>query len=113
MEPIPIDDGEPAGSVDILYFDQVVRRSDPNGMLIRFDVQSPNPVVAIELDLLDDGEPSIIMNFPDEERRDGRYVRALAFKPTVNGTWTLLVNAIDNHGKVYQSDMTQQVQVVF
>ena len=84
--------------VELISYDTDVHRSDPKGMLIRFDVTCPNPVIEVELDLVGDGEPSIIISFKDEPRRDGRYCRALAFKPTVNGSWTLQVSAKDNQG---------------
>lgn len=100
------------GTIGILDYDNVVKRSDPNGMLIRFDVHSEKPVILIELDLEGDGEPSLILEFLDEPRRDGRYCRALAFKPTVNGTWTLRVVARDNEGGAYQSDGSHRVVVV-
>lgn len=102
----PVDPGvEPSDfRVDIIEYDTLVHRSDPKGMLIRFDVTSSNPVVKIDLDLVNDGEPSIPVIFLDEPRRDGRYCRALAFKPTVNGDWTLRVTATDNQGNTATRD---------
>jgi len=96
----PVGNAPPIGDfrVELISYDTYVHRSDPKGMLIRFDVTCPNPVLEIELDLVGDGEPSIIINFLNEPRRDGRYCRALAFKPTVNGDWTLQVSAKDNQG---------------
>ncbi len=114
VEPVNPNNFPGIGFVDILYYDQVVRRSDPNGMLIRFDVpNAQSAILEFQLDLLDDGEPSIQINFLDEPRRDGRYCRALAFKPTVNGEWTLLVTARDNQNRLYESNRTQRVTVTF
>lgn len=106
-EPVPSD-----FRIELIDYDKVVRRSDPSGMLIRFDVSSPHPVVEVTLELLDDDEPSIQINFLDQPRRDGRYVRALAFKPTVNGKWTLRVSAMDNQGNKTFIDGVQQVEVI-
>lgn len=106
--PVP----EPTGVVDIIEYDHVCRRSNPKGCLIYFEVQSPNPVVEVTVGLEGDGEPDIVISFSDEPRMDGRYVRALAYKFTVNGTWTLVVTAKDNQGNVYQSNKQQQIQVI-
>jgi len=113
---VPISAPEPEPSlitILILAFDSVVGRSNPNGMLIRFEVASARPIVQIELDLEGDGEPSIVNNLLNEPRRDGRYLRALAFKPTVNGTWPLRVKAKDDLGNVGQSNGTHMVTVTF
>ena len=83
----------------LLSYDTDVHRSDPNGMLIRFAAESPRPIVLIDLDLEEDGEPSIPIAFRNEVARDGRYVRALAFKPTRNGQWRLRVTATDDQGR--------------
>lgn len=100
-------------SVIIQDYDKVARRSDPNGMLVRFDCGSPNPIVAIELDLLNDGEPAIRIGFSDAPRVDGRYCRALAFKPTNNGHWILRVTAWDNQGGMAFADGPIPVEVTF
>lgn len=103
----------PVGVVDILGYDPVCKRSNPQGCLIRFDVQSPNPVTEAEFDLEGDGEPSVKVMFSDEVARDGRYVRAFAFKFTVNGRWVLRVTAKDNKGNVYKSNGQQTIEVTF
>lgn len=92
-------DSVPGGDVKvfIMEYDKMVRRSDPNGMLVRFEIASQNPVVEVILNLSDD-EPAIPIYFDAKERVDGRYVRALAFKPTVNGDWLLSVHARDSEG---------------
>lgn len=99
--------------VVITDYDKVYHRNDPKGLLVYFDVTADNPVVRVELELLDDGEPSILIMFSSEERRDGRYVRALSFKPTVNGNWTLRVTATDNFGNTAFADGPIPVSVQF
>ncbi len=84
-------------------YDTTTTRSDPRGMLVRFDASSSEPIVRIELDLEGDNEPAVPLNFPTGLGFDGRYVRGLAFKPTVNGTWPLLVTATDATGRVGQT----------
>jgi hypothetical protein len=49
----------------------------------------------------------------DETRRDGRYVRALSFKPTVNGTWPLRVSAKDSAGHAASTVGPDPVTVTF
>lgn len=82
-------------------------------MLIRFDAGSSEAILRIELDLEGDGEPSILVNFSGEPGRDGRYFRALAFKPTVNGTWPLVVTAYDAVGRKGATRCTPGVTVIF
>lgn len=92
-----VPDPEPGPiTIAILSYDTTVRRGDPNGMLIRFDVSGP-PIVRVELSL-NDGERPVLIDFPPPYPPDGRYVRALAFKPVVSGTWTLRVGARDDQG---------------
>lgn len=98
--------------VELIAYDTIVHRSDPRGMLIRFDVTSPLPVATIDLELLDDGEPSIEIKFVPENRRDGRYCRALAFKPVVNGIWTLRVTAVNINGESVSVDGDVKVTVL-
>jgi hypothetical protein len=83
----------------VLDFDPTTRRSDPNGALVRFDASSDQPIVRVDLDLEGDGEPPIQVSFSVGLGFDGRYVRGLAFKPTVNGTWPLVVTAYDALGR--------------
>lgn len=113
VEPVQPPNEPVIGRVDIIYHDPVCRRSDPAGCLIRFDIQSPNPVVEAEFDLDGDGEPSLAVFFSGEIARDGRYVRGLAFKFTVNGIWVLRVTAKDDQGNIYRSDGTHLVEVTF
>lgn len=66
---------------------------------MRFEASGDAPISKISVDLEGDGEPSIEFSFVPENKRDGRYARALAFKPTVNGTWPLIVTAVDALGQ--------------
>lgn len=62
-------------------------------MLVRFEVESSEPIQRVEL-MLNDGQPPLAATFPvGLGEQDGRYFRALAFKPVINGTWTLTVRA--------------------
>jgi hypothetical protein len=67
-------------------------------MSVEFDAGSESPIVRIELDLEGDGEPAIPLTFATGTGFDGRYIRGLRFKPTVNGVWPLVVTAIDAAG---------------
>lgn len=106
-EPVPGDLG-----VIIYSYDTLVRRSSPEGMLIKFEAWSAHPIRYVELDLVEDGEPSICLEFIPENKRDGRYVRALAFKPVVNGAFTLRITAIDIHGNKTAADGIVKVTVI-
>jgi hypothetical protein len=103
----------PTGSLNVLIhdYDKTVRRSDPKGMLIRFEVESDQPVIEVTLDLVEDGEPEIPIGFKAARAQDGRYVRALAFKPTVNGDFTLRVSAKDATGRTGSTDGPEPVHV--
>ncbi len=65
-------------------------------MLVRFDVSSDKAITRILVDLEGDGEPGVQLSF--DGQRDGRYIRALSFKPAVNGVWQLSVTAWDADG---------------
>lgn len=91
----------------------VARRSDPLGALVRFDLGSDEPITRVELDLDGDGEPAVPVVFPVGRGFDGRYIRALAFKPTVNGTWPLVVTAWDAAGRVGVTRCSPGIMVGF
>lgn len=99
-------------AVLILDYDKTVRRSDPNGMLIRFEAASALPIIQIDLDLVEDNEPSIGMLFSADVGRDGRYIRALAFKPVRPGQYTLRVTAVNSKGAVATKDGDTKVTVI-
>ncbi len=99
---VPVQLNSPV-TVIVNSYDATTARNDPKGMLIRFDASSSEPIVRIDLDLENDNEPAVPLNFPTGLGYDGRYVRGLAFKPTVNGTWPLLVTATDATGRVGQT----------
>ncbi len=89
----------PEVSIIVQSYDLQAKRSDPRGLLVRFDAGSSEPIVRLDLDLENDGEPAVPVTFPAGVGFDGRYIRALAFKPTINGTWPLLVSATDAVGR--------------
>lgn len=114
-QPVPAPDPPPpSGDVAVLVldYDRTTRRSDPKGCLVRFEAASPRPIVKVTLDLEGDVAPPIATTFAVGPGFDGRYVRALAFKPTENGTFPLRVTAWDDLGRVGQSDGSHTVTVV-
>lgn len=57
-------------------------------------MSSPRPVTRFELDLVEDNEPALVASFNvGAGEQDGRYFRAMGFKPVVNGTFTLATRA--------------------
>ncbi len=103
----------PEVSVIIQGYDLEAKRSDPKGLLVRFEAASSEPVVRLDLDLENDGEPAVPVTFQAGVGFDGRYIRALAFKPTVNGTWPLLVSATDAVGRKASARCAPGVTVGF
>jgi Fibronectin type III domain len=103
----------PEVSIIVQSYDLQAKRSDPKGLLVRFDAGSSEPIVRLDLDLENDGEPAVPVTFPAGVGFDGRYVRALAFKPTINGTWPLLVVATDAVGRKASARCTPGVTVGF
>lgn len=80
---------------------------------MRFEAGSDFPIVSLVLDLENDGEPGVAVTFPVGVGYDGRYIRALAFKPTINGTWPLVVTATDAVGRTGQTRCLPGVTVMF
>jgi hypothetical protein len=89
----------PHSDMNILIFgySSNVHRSDPLGLIIQFEVESQNPVAKI-IPRLEDGSLPIEISFIPHNGQDGRYVRALSFKPTINGTFALSIEAFDSTG---------------
>ena len=97
----------------MLSFDETTKRSDPNGLLVRFEVGSGLPIMRIDLDLVGDGEAAIITSFEVGPGFDGRYIRAMAFKPVANGTWPLSLTAWDTAGRMGTMVCSPGVTVIF
>jgi hypothetical protein len=83
--------------VGIIDYDRKVSRRDPKGMLVRFDVGSQHPITRVECRMEYD-EPPIVVEFPVGRGSDGRYVRALAFKPVRTGAFHFVLTAQDATG---------------
>lgn len=109
--PVDVPGASPAVSVVVQDFDRDVARNNPKGALIRFDAGSSDPITRIEIDLEGDGEPGVPAIFPVGVGFDGRYIRALAFKPTINGTWPLVVTATDTAGRTNATRCTPGITV--
>jgi hypothetical protein len=109
--PVASQNASPAVSVVVQDFDRSVARNNPKGALIRFDAGSSDPISRIEIDLDGDGEPGVPVIFPVGVGFDGRYIRALAFKPTINGTWPLIVSATDTAGRTNATRCTPGITV--
>lgn len=67
---------------------------------MRFEAESALPITTIAVDLEGDGEPAKHFTVPVEAGNDGRFWRAVAYKPGINGTWPLIVTATDQAGNV-------------
>lgn len=105
----------PVGDINILIFNytKVVRRSDPLGLVMQYEVESSIPVEFEEFYLVGDGEPSIRIQFIPENKRDGRYFRAVAWKPVVNGRYFPEIVAVDLNGNLVTKRGDVPVEVTF
>ncbi len=88
-------------SVIILSYDRVTRRSDPNGMLVRFE-GGPRAIVEAIFST-NSGERPKVVTFPVLPESDGRYFRALAVKLTINGEWLFQMQVKDDQGHIAMS----------
>lgn len=107
--------GSAGGSVtiDVFSYDEVVQRSNPLGGLIRYQIASQWAVTELEVDLEGDGEPSQVVTYKVGPGRDGRYWSAVAIRPTINGTWPLVLRATTNNGRVGSVRCTPGMTVTF
>lgn len=112
MQPPDVPDPEPVG-VTIFYNDPVARRSDPFGCLIKFEIASARPITRAEFYCEGNGENPVAIEFPVGPGFDGRYIRQIGVKFTVNGVWTLKVKGWNDQGQVGESDGTHRVEVTF
>lgn len=92
-------------TIEIFEFPAQVSRSDQKGLPIFFDITSERPVLRIEAGLKDTyGNPvekPFIMEFSVSENddKDGRYMRQLAFKPVRDGVFHPYIKATDDQGR--------------
>lgn len=110
--PVPVPPIPPP-TVLLMEYANTVKRSDPRGFLMPFEAASAFPIATIELFMEGDGEPSIVLEFIPENKRDGRYCRALAWKPVVNGSWIPVVRAWDINGLKGEAKGNHAVTVTF
>jgi hypothetical protein len=106
VEPEPV-------SVVIYYNDPVAKRSDPFGCLIKYEVASSRPITRAEFYCEGNGENPVAVEFPVGPGYDGRYIRQIGVKFTVNGTWVLRVKGFNDQGQEGISDGTHRVEVTF
>ena len=101
--------------IRISYYDEVTARSNPEGLLVRFDADSPvgSPITRLEFGMEGNGEQNQIVTFPTLVGSDGRFFRAFAFKPTINGTFPLVMIAHDAQGRIGVTRCTPGVTVTF
>lgn len=99
--------------VFIYYNDPVAKRSDPLGCLIKYEIASDRPVTRAEFFCEGNGENPVVVEFPVGPGFDGRYIRQIGVKFTVNGTWVLRVRGFDDQGREGLSDGSHQVEVTF
>lgn len=70
-------------------------------------------VKRIEAFLQGDGAPVYGITVDQTVGMDGRYTTALGWKPVINGTFPLVVRAIDKQNRVGQTTCTPGVTVTF
>lgn len=88
-------------------------RSDPNGLLVRFEVEQGERVTLVETGL-SDGEDFLANNISVGSRPGGPVYRGLVWKPVVNGTWDLILRAYEpGFIKVAETVCPHSVTVTF
>jgi hypothetical protein len=60
--------------------------------MVRYEVEAAVPPESLAFDL-SDPEPAQVVAFPASHGSDARYFRAFAFKPTVEGQFSLTIAA--------------------
>ena len=113
IEPPDPPDPPTPGHIDVLIhtYEPTASRSDPHGWSINYEVESDRPNVWMAFEFVGSGEPAIEVMFKAEPRIDGRYVRGLFLKPTVEGSWYPRVRARDDQGNEASADGATPVQV--
>ncbi len=112
VQPPDVPDPEPVGVV-IYHADPIFRRSDPFGGLIKYEIGSARPITRAEYYCEGNGEPPIVIEFPVTPGFDGRYIRQIGVKFTVNGVWTLKIKGFNDQGQVGESDGNTRIEVTF
>lgn len=98
--------------IRVFEYDAVARRSDPLGLLVRYEFDGPVPPARVTFDMDDDGEPPQVVDFPVVHGSDARYFKAFAFKPTREGAFDLVLRALDAGGREVASARCPGVTVL-
>jgi hypothetical protein len=80
-------------------FDLLARRSDPFGPEIVVEAGSSEPITELHFEHEGSREGPKVVTFPQLLGSDGRVFRRHGPKFGVNGTWPLLVTAVDALGR--------------
>ena len=109
-QPIGEVEPPPTGDVTVVVrsFTNPTKRSDPNGCEIEFEAASSNRIIYIKISC-DDGDLPFVWTWT--EGKDGRYFRIFGLKLTVNGDWTVRIEAKDDKGNTGFTEF--QVTVTF
>ena len=104
-------------TIEIFEFPAQVSRSDKKGLPIFFDITSERPILKIEAGLKDtygnSVEKPFIMEFEvsEDDDKDGRYMRQLAFKPVRDGVFHPYIKAWDDQGREVEQTAEGTVEV--
>ena len=104
-------------TIEIFEFPAQVSRSDKKGLPIFFDISSERPILKIEAGLKDTYgnlvEKPFVMEFEVSENddKDGRYMRQLAFKPVRDGVFHPYIKAWDDQGREVEQTAEGTVEV--
>jgi hypothetical protein len=102
--------GNPPVTIAIHTFTSQVSLSSPQGLYVTFTVGGPVKVSSLELDLLGDGYPEWVQNFPGEhDVREWNEVRVMPYN---TGTFVLVMRARDVRNCFAQTGVKRIVTVV-
>jgi hypothetical protein len=97
-------------TIVLLDWQRAVARSDPYGMRVAWEASGPSPVRHIEIDTIGDDEPPWSWTY--DLATDGRGVRGFSVKPVREGTWPIVVRAMDDRGCIAETSSGPTVTVV-
>lgn len=94
----------------ITGYDREVKRSDPEGLHITYDMDSDRPIVSMTF-WMDDGATPLEAQYPVKQGTDGRYFRGINVKPTISGDFHFHLLILDDRGNSAEAVSETPVKV--
>jgi hypothetical protein len=94
----------------VYEYDAWVQRSNPFGLLVRFEVNGRKELIDRMEFGLDDGEDPFTYKITSH---DPTTKRGEAWKPVINGTWKMIIKVYSSNGKLQAYTVCPGVTVTF